>query len=198
MHLVNGTGNSPSPGRPTPRVVKQDKLSRGSVDTTKTRSDPQRVRMCSGERPIDATKGKHPTTEAFYQPPPPNHHHHRHQSPSRFGQARARGLRVLTSGAAGLERPKNSETWAAPGTAAGRKGSWPVGAPQAGASMCTPPQPPYASTGLSKRGVGVEPPFAGFFGTAGFGGPNAGLGVSDALCGGKKGLIHVCDCAFGS
>ena len=43
MHLVNGTGNSPSPGRPTPGVVKQDKSSGGSADTTKPRSDPQRV-----------------------------------------------------------------------------------------------------------------------------------------------------------
>ena len=41
-----------------PGVVKQDKSSRGSVDTTKTRSDPQRVRMSSGERPIGAAKGK--------------------------------------------------------------------------------------------------------------------------------------------
>ena len=57
MHRVNGAGNSPSPGRPTPGVVKQDKSSRGSVDTTKTRLDPQRVRMCSGERPIGAAKG---------------------------------------------------------------------------------------------------------------------------------------------
>ena len=40
-------GNSPSPGRPTPGVVKQDKSSGGSVDTTKTRSDPQRVGMSS-------------------------------------------------------------------------------------------------------------------------------------------------------
>ena len=40
MHLVNGTGNSPSPGQPTP-----DKSSRGSVDTTKTRLDPQRARL---------------------------------------------------------------------------------------------------------------------------------------------------------
>ena len=58
MHLVNSTGNSPSPGRPTPGVVKQDKSSRGSVDTTKTRSDAQRVRMYNGERPIGAAKGK--------------------------------------------------------------------------------------------------------------------------------------------
>ena len=45
MPLVNGTGNSPSLGQPTPGVVKQDKSSRGSVDTTKPRSDPQRVGM---------------------------------------------------------------------------------------------------------------------------------------------------------
>ena len=70
MHLVNGTGNSPFPGRPTPGVVKQDKSSRGSVDTTKTRSDPQRVRMSSGERPIGAAKGKQSDTEALCQPPP--------------------------------------------------------------------------------------------------------------------------------
>ena len=71
MHLVNGTGNSPSPGQPTPGVVKQDKSSRGSDDTTKTRSDPQRVRMSSGERPIGAAKGKQLNTEALCQPPPP-------------------------------------------------------------------------------------------------------------------------------
>ena len=75
MHLVNGTGNSPSPGRPTPGVVQQDKSSRGSVDTAKTRSDPQRVRMCSGEGPIGAAKGKQPTTEALCRPPPPPHEH---------------------------------------------------------------------------------------------------------------------------
>ena len=69
MPLVNGTGNSPSPGRPTPGVVKQDKPSGGSVDTTKTRSDPQRVWMCSGERPIGAAKGKQPDTEASCQSP---------------------------------------------------------------------------------------------------------------------------------
>ena len=69
MPLVNGTGNSLSPGRPTPGVVKQDKSSRGSVDTTKTRSDPQRVRMSSGERPIGAAKGKQSDTEALCQPP---------------------------------------------------------------------------------------------------------------------------------
>ena len=71
MHPVNGTGNSPSPGQPTPGVVKQDKSSVGSVDTTKTRSGPQRVRMSSGERPIGAAKGQQPNTEALCQPPPP-------------------------------------------------------------------------------------------------------------------------------
>ena len=70
MHLVNGTGNSPSPGRPTPGVVKQDKSSGGSYDTTKTRSGPQRVRLSSGERPIGAAKGKQSDTEALCQPPP--------------------------------------------------------------------------------------------------------------------------------
>ena len=71
MHLVNGTGNSPSPGQPTPGVVKQDQSSGGSVDTTKTRSGPQRVRMSSGERPIGAAKGKQSDTEALCQNPPP-------------------------------------------------------------------------------------------------------------------------------
>ena len=41
MRLANGTGNSLSLGQPTPRVVKQNKSSRGSVDTTKTSLDPQ-------------------------------------------------------------------------------------------------------------------------------------------------------------
>ena len=44
---------------------------RGSVDTTKTRSGPQRVRMSSGERPIGAAKGKQSDTEALCQTPPP-------------------------------------------------------------------------------------------------------------------------------
>ena len=60
-----------SPGRPTPGVVKQDKSSGGSVDTTNTHSDPQRVRMSSGERPIGAAKGTQSDTEALCQPPPP-------------------------------------------------------------------------------------------------------------------------------
>ena len=42
-----------------------------SVDTTKTRSGPQRVRMSSGERPMGAAKGKQSDTEALCQPPPP-------------------------------------------------------------------------------------------------------------------------------
>ena len=71
MHLVNGTGNSTPLGRPTPGVVKQDKSSTGSADTTKTHWDPQRVGMCSGERPIGAAKGKQPNTEALCQTPPP-------------------------------------------------------------------------------------------------------------------------------
>ena len=59
---------------PLPRpsgVVRQDKSSGGSADTTKTRSGPQRVRMCSGERPIGAAKGKQTKTMALCQPPPP-------------------------------------------------------------------------------------------------------------------------------
>ena len=71
MPLVNGTGNSPSLGQPTPGVVKQDKSSGGSVDTTKTRSGPLRVRMSSGERPIGAAKGKQPNAEALCQTTPP-------------------------------------------------------------------------------------------------------------------------------
>ena len=62
---------APSLGQPTPGVVKQDMSSGGSVDTTKTRSGPQRVRMSGGERPIGAAKGKQSDTEALCQPPPP-------------------------------------------------------------------------------------------------------------------------------
>ena len=62
---------APSPERPTPGVVKQNKSSGGSVDTTKTRSGPQRVRMSGGQRPIGAAKGKQSDAEALYQPPPP-------------------------------------------------------------------------------------------------------------------------------
>ena len=56
-------------GTADPDVVKQDKSSRGSVDTTKTCSGPQRVRMSSGERPIGAAKGKQSDTEALCQTP---------------------------------------------------------------------------------------------------------------------------------
>ena len=64
-------GQQPVSGTADPGVVKQDKSPRGSVDTTKTRSDPQRVRMSSGERPIGAAKGKQTNTMASCQPPPP-------------------------------------------------------------------------------------------------------------------------------
>ena len=70
MPLVNGTGNSPVSGT-ADRVVKQDKSSGGSNDTTKTRSGPQRVRMSGGERPIGAAKGTQLNTEALCQPPAP-------------------------------------------------------------------------------------------------------------------------------
>ena len=71
MPLVNGTGNRLSPGQPTPGVVQQDKSSGGSVDTTKTCSYPQRVRMSSGERPEGAAKGKQPNSMASCPTPPP-------------------------------------------------------------------------------------------------------------------------------
>ena len=66
----------PPPLRDTrpPEVVKQDKSSGGSVDTTQTRSGPQRVRMSSGERPMGAAKGKQSDTEALCQPPPHPRH----------------------------------------------------------------------------------------------------------------------------
>ena len=64
-------GQQPVSGTADPGVVKQDKSSRGSVDTTKTRSGPQRVRMSCGERPMGAPKGKQSDTEALCQPHPP-------------------------------------------------------------------------------------------------------------------------------
>ena len=64
-------GQQPVSGTADPGVVKQNKSSRGSVDTTKTRLSPQRVRMSIGERPIGAAKGKQSATEALCQPPPP-------------------------------------------------------------------------------------------------------------------------------
>ena len=63
-------GQQPASRTADPEIVKQDTSSRGFVDTTKTRSDPRRVRMSSGERPIGAAKGKQPNTEALCQPPP--------------------------------------------------------------------------------------------------------------------------------
>ena len=72
VSLPMGSQSLPPPLRDSrpPGVVKQDKSSGGSVDTTKTRSGPQRVRMSSGERPIGAAKGKQPNTEALCHPPP--------------------------------------------------------------------------------------------------------------------------------
>ena len=131
MHLVNGTGNSPSLGQPTPGVVKQDKSSRGSVDTTKTRSDPRRVRMSSGERPIGAVKGKQSDTEALCQPPPPNTQTAHKPAPAQMraprpgpaGTAWPRGgLPKAQSDAAcgpdGTPRPRNRAVRAADGTTA--------------------------------------------------------------------------------
>ena len=76
-------GQQPVSGTADPGVVKQDKSSRGSVDTTRTRSDPQRVGMCRGERPIGAAKGNQTRTMALCQPPPPPPptHTHTHFSP---------------------------------------------------------------------------------------------------------------------
>ena len=56
---------------PLPPPPVQDKSSGGSVDTTKTRSGPQRVRMSSGERPTGAAKSKQSDTGALCQNPPP-------------------------------------------------------------------------------------------------------------------------------
>ena len=64
-------GQQPVSGTPGPGVVKQDKSSRGSADTTKIRLDPQRVGMCSGERPMGAAKGKQTNTMASCHTPPP-------------------------------------------------------------------------------------------------------------------------------
>ena len=64
-------GQQPVSGTADPGVVKQDKSSRGSIVTTKTRSGPQRVGMYNGERPIGAAKGKQTNTMASCQPPLP-------------------------------------------------------------------------------------------------------------------------------
>ena len=55
---------------PNPGVVKQGKSSGGSVDTTKTRLGPQRVRMCEGERLIGAAKGTKLAPWPRDKPPP--------------------------------------------------------------------------------------------------------------------------------
>ena len=65
------TGNSPVSGTADPRSSQTGQVIRGSVDTTKTRSGPQRVRMCGGERPMGTAKGKQTNTVASCQPPPP-------------------------------------------------------------------------------------------------------------------------------
>ena len=65
-------GQQPIFGTADPGVVKQDKSSRSSVDTTKTCSGPQRVRMSSGERPIGAAKGAMIPRPCANPPPPPS------------------------------------------------------------------------------------------------------------------------------
>ena len=62
-------GQQPVSGTADPRVVKQDKASRGSVATTKTHSGPQRVGMHHGRMPIGAAKGKQTNTMASCQTP---------------------------------------------------------------------------------------------------------------------------------
>ena len=62
-------GQQPVSGTAGPGVVQQGKSSRGSVDTTKTCSDPQRVRLCKGERPIGQHHGLVPTPPS---PRPPS------------------------------------------------------------------------------------------------------------------------------
>ena len=64
-------GQQPASGTADPRVVKQGKSSGGSVDTTRQSSDPQRVILFSGERPVGAAKGKQFSAKASCQPPPP-------------------------------------------------------------------------------------------------------------------------------
>ena len=64
-------GQQPVCGTADPRSSQTDKSSGGSVDTTKTRSDPQRVGMCKGERPIGTARGKQPDTRGLVPTPPP-------------------------------------------------------------------------------------------------------------------------------
>ena len=59
-------GQRPVSGIADPRVVvKQDESSRGSLGTTRQRSDPPGVGMFSCERPVGAAKGKQTTTRAI-------------------------------------------------------------------------------------------------------------------------------------
>ena len=62
MHLVNGAGNSPSLGRLTPGVVKQDKSSGGSVDQCNISGS--RVVCAAFEAPGSADRG--PTVHPPY------------------------------------------------------------------------------------------------------------------------------------
>ena len=52
-----------------PQSSQTGQVIQGPVDKTKTCLDPQRVRMCKGERPIGAAKGKQTDTMASCQPP---------------------------------------------------------------------------------------------------------------------------------
>ena len=151
MPLVNGTGNSPVSGTADPGVVKQDKSSGGSVDTTKTRSDPQRVGMCSGERPIGAAKGKQTNARASCQPPPPT------PNPTATPPSTPGGF-----------PPQKAHTYAHP--------ALPTGIPHS-ALMAAPPPPPLQvlqplwRTPLQVLNVGVPRPATdGEAETRGFGG----------------------------
>ena len=85
------------------------KSSGGSVDTTKTRSGPQRVSMSSGERPIGAAKGKQSDTEALcHPPPPPTQHCHR---PCFTDSAQCRPMRCVCQGACGGGRAVGAVPW---------------------------------------------------------------------------------------
>ena len=69
MHVVvvgHAQAGNPARGRTPPPPPP---TSRGSVDTTKTRSGPQRVRMSSGERPIGADTIRY---RGLVPPPPPS------------------------------------------------------------------------------------------------------------------------------
>ena len=63
-------GQQPVSESADPGVVNQDKSSRGSVDTTKRRSDPRRVGMHNGERPMGAANDNPTNHTASCQTPP--------------------------------------------------------------------------------------------------------------------------------